>query len=77
MGVVEVDPASMVPLNVALVAPRAVGEFVLIEIPPTALATFAADQPPAGFTAASSFAACSLKSVAIWLSVAPAAFITS
>ena len=76
-GVVEVDPASIVPLNVTSFVPRAVGELVLIEIPPTAFAVFAAVQPPAGLIAASSFALCSLRSVAISLSVAPAAFITS
>ena len=57
-GVVEVEPASIVPLNVALSAPRADGEFVFIDIPPTALATLAAVHPPAGFTPASSFALC-------------------
>ena len=76
-GVVEVDEAVIVPLNVAEVEPTAVGLFVLTEIPPTAVDTFDDVQPPDGFTAASSFALCSLRSVAICASVAPANFITS
>jgi hypothetical protein len=64
-GVVEVEPAVIVPLNVAEVDPIAVGLFVLMEIDPTAVATFAAVHPPDGFMAASSFALCSFRSVAI------------
>ena len=41
-GFVDLLPASMLPLNVALVAPIAVGAFVRIEIVPTEVATFAA-----------------------------------
>jgi hypothetical protein len=48
----------MVPLNVAESEPIAVGLFVFTETPPTELATLAAVQPPAGLTAASSFALC-------------------
>lgn len=57
-GVVDVEPAVMVPLRVADVVPIAVGLLVLIETPPTALATLSFVQPPAGFTAASSLALC-------------------
>ncbi|MEY4228386.1 MAG: hypothetical protein RLZ84_978 [Actinomycetota bacterium] len=76
-GVVDVEPAVIVPLNVAELVPIAVGLLVLIETPPTAFAMFDAVQPPDGFTAASSLALCSLRSVAISPSVAPAAFMTS
>lgn len=76
-GVVEVEPASIVPLSVAESAPMAVGLFVLIETLPTDEATFDDVQPPAGFTPASSFALCSVRSVAISESVAPAAFMIS
>jgi hypothetical protein len=76
-GVVDVDEASIVPLNVAESDPMAVGLFVLTETPPAELATLPAVHPPAGSTAASSFAFCWFKSVAISESVAPAAFITS
>ena len=78
-GVVEVEPALIVPLNVADVAPIAVGLFVFTDTPPTAPATLSAVQPavPAGFTPASSFAFCSFRSVAISVSVAPAAFMIS
>lgn len=76
-GVVEVDPAVIVPLRVAEVAPIADGLFVLMETLPTDDATLEAVQPPAGFTPASSFALCSVRSVAICASVAPAAFIIS
>jgi hypothetical protein len=76
-GVVEVEPAVMVPLKVTDVVPIAVGLLVLIETPPTALATFAAVQPLDGSTAASSFAFCSFRSAAITESAMFAAFITS
>lgn len=76
-GVVEVEPASIVPLRVAEEAPMAVGLFVLIVTLPTDEATFDDVQPPAGFTPASSFALCSVRSVAISESVAPAAFMIS
>lgn len=74
LGVVEVDPAVMVPLKVAEFEPIAVGLFVLMEMAPTDVATFPLVQPPEGLTAASSFALCSFRSVAISESVAPAAF---
>ncbi len=76
-GVVEVEPALIVPLNVADVAPIAVGLFVFTDTPPTAPATLPSVQPPAGSTPASSFAFCSFRSVAISVSVAPAAFMIS
>jgi len=55
-GVVEVEDALIVPLSVAVDAPIEVGLLVFTEIPPTAVATFDAVHPPAGSTAASSFA---------------------
>lgn len=73
-GVVDVEPAEIVPLRVAEVDPIAVGLFVLMEIEPTDEATFPEVHPPAGFTPASSLALCSVRSVAISASVAPAAF---
>lgn len=63
----------IVPLNVAESDPIDVGLLVLIEMDPTDEATFPDVQPPAGLTAASSFALCSVRSVAISASVAPAA----
>ncbi len=76
-GVVAVLPAVIVPLNVAVVAAIAVGEFVRIEIEPTAVATFAAVHPPTGITDASSFALCWVRSVAISASVTPAPLMIS
>lgn len=76
-GVVKVDPAVIVPLNVADVAPIAVGLLVLMAILPTDDDTFDDVQPPAGRTAASSLAAWSSRSAATCASVAPAAFMIS
>jgi hypothetical protein len=73
-GVVEVVPATIVPLNVAVVVPTAVGLFVVIETAPALASTLVAVQPPLGRMAASSLAACSSKSAAIVASESPAAF---
>lgn len=64
-GVVDVEPAEIVPLSVADVDPIAVGLFVLIEMEPTDDATLLSVQPPAGLTPKSSLAFCSSKSAAI------------
>ena len=59
LGVVDVEPAVMVPLSVAVVGPIAVGLFVLIVTAPTDDATLPVVHPPAGLTPASSLALCS------------------
>lgn len=56
-GVVDVVPATIVPLSVAVVAPTAVGLLVVMETAATLAATFAVVHPPVGRTPASSFAA--------------------
>lgn len=73
-GVVDVVPATIVPLSVAVVVPTAVGLFVAMETAATLASTFVAVHPPLGLIAASSFAACSSRSAAIVVSESPAAF---
>lgn len=73
-GVVDVVPATIVPLSVADVVPTAVGLFVVIETAPALASTLVAVQPPLGRTPASSFAAWASRSAAITASESPAAF---
>jgi len=72
-GVVEVVPATIVPLSVAVVVPTTVGLFVVIETAPALASTLATVQPPLGRTPKSSFAACASRSAAIVVSESPAA----
>lgn len=56
-GVVDVVPATIVPLNVAVVVPTADGLFVVTETAAELASTLDAVQPPVGRSPASSFAA--------------------
>ena len=50
-GVVDVPPVTIVPLNVAVVVPTAIGLLVVIETAATLASTFAAVHPPLGLNA--------------------------
>jgi hypothetical protein len=74
LGVVEVDNALIDPLSVAEVELIAVAAFVVAEPEfTTAVVTLSTVHPPAGLTAASSFASCSFRSAAMSATDTPAA----